>query len=35
MQFSNKKMVMPFSRIRAFTKGLSTEDLEALFETLN
>lgn len=32
--FSNKKMIMPFTGSRAFTKGLSTEDLATLLETV-
>lgn len=28
------KMIMPFTRSRAFTKGLSTEDLVTVIETL-
>lgn len=32
--FSNQKMIMPFSGSRAFTKGLSTDDLIALLETV-
>lgn len=30
-----QKMIMPFTMSRAFTKGLSTEDLTNLLETLN